>query len=280
MSMRQKRTYLTLFAASACALLTLLCVLHASDARAQVKATARMMFQREVDTPSPGPTGTVTLSKRNGKQTFRVDVRNLAGESFGLFYGNSLDSNALVRLIATMDRGASNANWSLAYEAVGGAPPQLPVADLDDLSSTFLFIAQPSDASNVVDSVLFAPVPSLLSPITSFNTKTPLLLPPIPPSLTSKGFVRSQFVSAQGRSVFEVRTKGLPGGNQYSVWIADAPGSTNFTDIGTLTSGVFRRDTKKGETLPLSADTVTNLTGHTILIRDAFGDLHLFGQIP
>ncbi len=143
---------------------------------------SQIMFQRNVDTPSPGPNGIAVLKKQGTKQIFSVTVNNLPGSSFGVFYGVSNVSNTTntpVFLISVMNRQGTNNTWVLHYEGIGGAPPQLPVADLDDLAGTYLFIAQPSGTNSIVDVILFAQVPPLTkqSAAPHFNAKSPLTVP-------------------------------------------------------------------------------------------------------
>src|SRR6266446_3316677 len=78
-----------------------------------VSATAQntsstMTFQRAIDTPSPGPSGTVVLKKQAATQSFTVNVRNLPGSSYGVFYGVANTTNSPVFLISVMSRAGTN----------------------------------------------------------------------------------------------------------------------------------------------------------------------------
>jgi hypothetical protein len=127
--------------------------------------SARTTFQRTVDTPSPGAQGTVDLKNSGGKQTFKVDVENIGGDSFGLFLGfqNGFDTNK-VFLIGALN-GLLSGHWVVDYSANNGlAPVQLLgcyddgesercVGELGDLSGMFLFISQPTGTTNITDCV-------------------------------------------------------------------------------------------------------------------------------
>lgn len=250
---------------------------------------SQIMFQRSVDTPSPGPNGIVVLKKQGVKQIFSVNVNNLAGSSFAVFYGVANSTNSPVFLISVMNRQGTNDNWVLHYEAVGGAPPQLLVSDLDDLAGIYLFIAQPSDTNSIVNGVLFAQIPPLTkqSAAPRFNARSPLAPPAgAPPNPAEKGAIRAAFIGTRGRSLFSVRATHLSGGGSYTLLLEDPLSSSSFTNIGSLvlspssTTGTFERDTAKGETLPFELPTSQDLSGRGIQIRDAFNQLHLEGVIP
>ena len=267
----------------------------ARNAPAQDTSSA-MTFQREVDTASPGPAGTALLKKQGTKQIFSVAVHDLAGTSYGVFVGPSNDTNTPVFLISAMDGQPATGNWVLNYRAVGGAPPQLGVADLDDLAGSYLFIATPgqTNISNgvtnlFVDAVLFTQITPLTTKAsaTRYNLKSALTPPPVaPPNPRTKGFVKTTYAGTIGRSVLNIFATRLSGGGAYTIFVQDSPSSQTLTNIGSLVlspethTGTFRRDTRKGETLPFESPTVQDLSGRAIEIRDAFGVTHLQGVIP
>lgn len=288
-----------------------------------------MSLQRTVDTPSPGPFGSVSLvQSANGKQTFNVDVKQLEGQSFGIYFAtnNTFDTNA-VFFLGSLDL-KTNGHWAIQYSAVGSAPPQLTtripgVTDLMDMAGLFIFVSNPSGSTNfsgcvtnitgcttnivggvtnfdncvtnidscvtnpVVNGVLVAEVPPLLANASAFNFKGKAILglPIAPPSPNAKGFITTKFNAKTGTSLLDIRATGLNGGQVYTVYFSTTPGGLTFTNLSITLNQVgnsfsFHRDTRLGETLPLLASTVTNLSGINIEIRDAFDDLHLGGTIP
>jgi hypothetical protein len=248
-----------------------------------------MTFQRTIDTPGPGVNGSVVLKKQGAKQSFTVNVRNLPGDSFGVFYGAANATNSPVFLISVMSRSGSNDNWVLHYDAVGSAPPQLPVTNLDDMADLYLFIAQPSDTNSIVDAVLVAQVPALTqNPAAfSFHLKSALTPPLIaPPNPKTKGLITTTFLGKQGRSIFDLHVNHLSGGGAYTIFVEDPPSSSIFTNLGSLelsastVTGTFHRDTGKGETLPFQSPTEYGLSGRGVQIRDAFDQIHVQGVIP
>ena len=272
--------------------------------------SARSFFQRTVDSPGEGANGTLELKKNGNKQSIQIDVHGLGDESMGIFIGTSTDTNDPIARIAPLN-GKTNNHWVLTLESDAGAPPQLStslltVNDLDDMAGFFLFVGNPAGATNIHDCVtnevdgsvgncitsevfhtfLFTQIPSLSSANSSFNTKTKIAMnqPAIPESPNAKGTVITKFNASQGRSLFEVVASGLPGGQTYSLMLSNSF-TVGFTNIAELTTGSgkkvsFKRDTKLGETLPLHAATVTNLSGTVILITDDLDFVHLFTVLP
>jgi hypothetical protein len=125
--------------------------------------SARTTLQRTVDSSGAGPSGSATLRKSGTKQSFQLQVRDLAGESFGLFVGleNGFDTN-LVQFIAPLNK-RTNDRWVLEYSAnTGMVPVQFSdlcvvdgdetncVTDIEQLAGFFLFVANPTGQTNVV----------------------------------------------------------------------------------------------------------------------------------
>jgi hypothetical protein len=116
---------------------------------------ATSTFQREVDTPSPGPFGTAVLEEKGSDQIFSVTINNLSGASsgsgggsasnasFGVFISTANNTNTPVSLIGPMNLLGTNDTWVLKYEGVGAAPAQLGIANLQELSGQYLVIGNP-----------------------------------------------------------------------------------------------------------------------------------------
>jgi len=124
-------------------------------------------FQREVDTPSPGPFGTTVLEEKGSDQIFSVTVDNLSGlaagtvgsggtsasnASFAVYFSAANNTNTPVFFIAPLNLLGTNDTWTLKYEGVGAAPAQLGVADLQDLSGLYVVIGNPGP-TNIVGGV-------------------------------------------------------------------------------------------------------------------------------
>ncbi|HTS19056.1 MAG TPA: hypothetical protein VMP11_15890 [Verrucomicrobiae bacterium] len=260
-------------------------------------------FQRELDTPSPGPSGIAVLTEKGSSQIFSVTINNLTGVanggsgSFGVFLSDANTTNIPVFLIGPMSLKGTNATWVLTYEGVGAAPAQVGVADLVDLSGMYLIIANPGTnvvvdgvTNEIVNAVLYTRIPAFTTKGAAphYNRKSPLITPAVsPPNPAEKGWVKTIYTGSQGRSVFDISAFHLSGGGSYSILIEDPPSSSTMTNIGSLvigtnsvSTGTFTRDTRKGETLPLEMPTVSGLSGRAIEIRDAFNEIHLEGTIP
>jgi len=176
---------------------------------AGTKSSATATFQRTVDTPSPGPKGSVQLKKNGSKQTFLVDIRDLEGESFGLFLGfsNNNETNIVcdttnlvcvtnlvtseitcttncvtnevkvsVGLIGVL-RGLTNNHWVVEYEANDGfAPVQLSGCFTDGMNTNCI-----SDLDDLAGMFLF-----IANPSDESNTVNAVLFAEVPPLTTGK----------------------------------------------------------------------------------------------
>lgn len=259
-------------------------------------------FQAEVASTSPGACGTAVLEEKGPNQIFSVTINNLSGVSngtsgsFGVFVGPANMTNSPIDLIGPMSLQGTNNTWVLRYEAVGTAPAQLGVSNLEDLAGMYLLIANPGYTNvvngvtnEIVEAVLFTRIPAFTtkSGAPHFSRKSLLTTPPVPPNPDEKGWVKTVYTGSDGRSFFDISAYHLSGGGTYSIFIENPPASSNMNNIGSLViptnvlhSASYSCDTRKGETLPFSSPTVRDLSGRMIQIRDAFGEIHLEGTIP
>lgn len=300
---------------------------------------ATSMFEREVDTPSPGTSGTAVLEEKGSDQIFSLTINNLSGlaggsggssasnASFAAYFSTANNTNIPVNFLAPLNLQGTNDTWTLKYKGVGEAPPQLGVGDLQDFTGLYLIIGDPGPTNIVggmtnivgsvtnvvggvtnitgtvtnivggvtnffVNTVLFTQVPAFTTKAEAprYNRKSQLTTLSVPPNPIEKGYVKTSFAGSTGRSVFDIFANNLTGGQSYSIFIEfhiPSPSSTIMSNIGPLNIstndlhvGTYQRDTRKGETLPFSFPTVTNLSGLAIQIRDGFDEIHLEGTIP
>ena len=297
------------------------------EVRAENKISATGAFRATIDSGVgggfsgvAGASGSVVIRRQGAKQSFAVDVRNLAGSNYGVFRGDTFSTNYPTFFIAALNRrGGTNNSWNLEYASTSGAPPQLGVADVTNLADKIIYIATPgttnitgavtnlvgcttnivggvtnlvgcttniigSVTNVIVGAVLWAPIPDFSAhPGKESFKETGALEPPVsaPPSPRSHGSIKVQFVGARGRSVLDMRAK-IPGGHEYTVWMIDGLGFTN--NIGSLAllgaNGRFIRDTGKGQPLPLQAREISALSSRGVLIFDEFSEVVLEGEIP
>src|SRR5262245_35361687 len=248
----------------------------------------QVSLQRPTPAPDADAFGKVELEKQGSEQEFKVDGRNLpAGpaDGFGVFVEEGVGSGTFLTVGAMALKSPSQGRWELNLEHPGAAPPQLGVADLTDLAGRRVEVRGTSGAL-----YLWAILPSIgSSPCAgSVNQKAGLSPPAVsPPSPAAKGTVAVKLKASQGISFFELKVqKGLVPTPDYVVWIEDAPGSGTFTAAGALqmkasgTKGRLRRDTKKGDSLPLEVGSVLDLSGRAVQVRDGASAVHLVGTIP
>ena len=226
----------------------------------------QVSLQRPDSAPDADAFGNVGLDKRGGRQEFSVDARNLPTDA-GVF-SVALESGAGTGVFFAVGdlevKNPAKGRFGLSLEADGAAPAALGVADLDDLAARRV---------QVVDSIgvvfLWGVLPGTAqSPgLGNLNGKGALAPPASAPAGSkASGSVQTRYNAPQGASTFEVRAKNLLAGPIYSVWIGDGVGG--FVQVGTLSKGTFKRQTRRGQSLPLGAGTLGELSGRPIEVRD------------
>ncbi|HET6202051.1 MAG TPA: hypothetical protein VFI25_04515 [Planctomycetota bacterium] len=226
----------------------------------------QVSLQRPDPAPDADATGRAELEKRGGRQGFVVAARDLptGAGTLSAELESGVGTGAFFSVGGLALDNAAQGRFTLGLEAEGAAPAILGVADLaglagrrvrvvDSLGTVFLWGALPGVAQS----------PGL----GSFDRRS-LLSPPVGSTVAPKagGFVRSRLVAPQGASTFEVRANHLPSGPTFSVWIDDGTGA--FVQVGNLAKGSLKRDTRKGQSLPLGVGTLDALAGRSIEIRD------------
>ena len=158
--------------------------------------TAVSQFRRTVTDSERGPYGTVRLSKKNGKQTIQVNIRNLFEDSFAIFIttNNSatLNTNDLVFSTALLDRSsAKKGDWSRKLEGNGAAPIEIPIfTDLTELAGKQMHIARPGEDLEVGLTNLTECVTNIVGVTTNVNCTTNIIvgLPFFDPGTTQTVF--------------------------------------------------------------------------------------------
>jgi hypothetical protein len=133
-----------------------------------------------------------------------------------------------------------------------------------------------------IDTFLWAPVPTLAAnpSVYSFNKKVAMDQPPIPPSPNAKGTILMTYSGSSGRSLLDIRINNMVKGQIYGLWVSDAGTNVNagtFVALGKSggTDAKFRRDTEKGDPLPVQVASTADLTNRLFEVRDGFGAVHL-----
>ena len=258
--------------------------------------------------------GRVMLTKVNGTQTFLLDARNLAPgtTAFNFAYGvliAAAPGSTNFNHIGVMNLVSSNAkkrrsHWILRYSNVGSAPPQLGVADVAGLAGLELRIVtsplSPSPNKVALHAILppVLPDPTVLSALKKIAMTVPPAGPGTPPSPLAIGTLTVQHDGLKGRSVLSIQASNLSKGTGYIVFLENAPGADQYTEIdelnepanfpNNLAGGSLRLDTIKGNALDFFASTPADLAGRKILVVDPFFDafnpslssVHLMATMP
>jgi len=249
---------------------------------------SEVALQRPASAPDPDAFGKAKLEKKGGKQKFAVEARELPagpGDLFRVHLEDGVGSGSFFTVGDMSLESEPTGPWELTLQSTGTAPSSLGVADLEDLAGRVVEVRDAADAvylRGVLPALAQAPG------LGNVNRKANLSPPGgMSPSPDAKGWVRVRYIAPKGRSRLDVVVqKGLAPGSSYSVWIEDAVGAGTLTEVGEVsldssgTSGRFRRDTKKGQSIPLGAATVLDYSGRVIEIRDGALAVHLEGVIP
>jgi murein DD-endopeptidase MepM/ murein hydrolase activator NlpD len=240
---------------------------------------------RRVDSsPDRDGAGVLSMSVKGFDETLSVSVSRLdggIGQPLLLMCETSFGSGRFITIGQLIPTNAAAGKWRLSIAGPGAAASALGVPDLVDLQGRRLQIADaqgdvyleglfpPLFPSGGAQKALKASIRSRLGPPPDTN-----LLP------APRGSVRIAWSEPRGRSLFEVRTAKLPFSASHSVWLQDAA-SGELIPIGQLVDGVFRRDTKKGDPLPVGVWTAASLSGGArVEIRDSSGIVILEGSTP
>jgi len=107
------------------------------------------------------------------------------------------------------------------------------------------------------------------------------------PAPKMKGKLRLRAFKKKGVQRLRIGAKGVPyEGRTFHVFLEEPRDSGNYVDVGELTQrrksmkGRYRRNTRKGEGLPLGADFLSTLTDRGVQIRDQDDVVYLMGTIP
>lgn len=243
-----------------------------------------------------GSFGKLVVQKKGEHQSFVLNAYGLSltpDGGYGLFIGSSPDVTGAV-FINVLSNLGTNGHWQLVLDSTNGAPAELRarlgVGDVNELVGLFAFVADGGTnvaLQNVALQTLVTPLVPKLSTL-NFRKTVRMTRPDPAPSIHATGTIRVKYNGATGASLLDVRARHLAKGNIYCAYFVVAPGDSAPTcesgDYLSTGNGFITYDTGKGEDLPyglpLGVNTVTNLSGLFVEIRDAFGATHLSGKIP
>ncbi|MFN0205190.1 MAG: hypothetical protein ACKVS6_02615 [Planctomycetota bacterium] len=242
----------------------------------------------EIDPPDTNATGRIRLRIQGSESEFECEAEHVDTDvtaSFSVHIETLAGSNAYFLVGPLSLVSGKTPHWRLEFKNEGTPAPELGVGTLIDLAGRRIQFRDKNDAT-----VLRGIVPAVTTGIgkNNFNERANLTHPAASqPSPKAHGWVRSRYNAPQGASSFEVRAANLADLNTYDVFIETALGSGVFDKAGSLQlkgnktkSGVFKRETKNGDALPLGVMTLGELTDREIEIRDGNGNVHLNGTSP
>ncbi|HET6203485.1 MAG TPA: phytase, partial [Planctomycetota bacterium] len=234
----------------------------------------RVSLQRDLLQPDLDASGTISMSISNGVESFVVVGKNLdvLGGTYEVLVETAPESGTFLDVGHLTSTNANAGAWVLDLEA-SGAIAEFGGADLSALAGRRVEIRSGSTV------YLFAVLPALTG-LLNVNLLGPLDAAPGSPAPGAIGSVKLGFKAKAGTSRFDLKSKGLPVGPTYTVWVSSGTTeSPSFSQVGTLVKGRLRTDTKKGQTLPLGVGFVSDLYGRTVEVRDGTTPV-LSGTLP
>lgn len=226
------------------------------------KLSAKIALRRPLVPGDPDALGVATLLVDGTTQSVSVDLAKLqapAGDTLEAFLEEQAGSGVFVE-IAELTKTAASGSWKAKLTNPAGLPPQAQVGSLFDLVGRTLEIR---DGAGVAH--LTAELPPL------FGLDDLTLKSPMEPTADAPGGSKSQLSltvkKTTGSSGFEITTKGLPISSACSAFLEDPPGSGLFAEVGALSKGKLKLDTKLGSPLPLGLPSLLALVGRRLELR-------------
>ncbi|MBI3818765.1 MAG: hypothetical protein HY286_08755 [Planctomycetes bacterium] len=234
--------------------------------------------------PDADAAGIVKMIEKPGKIKFETEGFHLDTDSaaaYKVFIENSAGANTyyLVGAMALENAGFHD-EWELELTSTTGVPVELNVANLSDLGGRNLQIHDKNDAV-----VLSGLLPALASTAAASSSKSGSLN--AAGKTNARGKVILKYDAPHGATSIQLKATNLAVGNGYNVFVETKAGGGVFTNAGALSlsgnksiTGLYRRDSSKGQTLPLGLSTASQLTSRKIQIRDNNNQVVLAGEIP
>jgi hypothetical protein len=231
--------------------------------------------------PSPAPdsdaSGYVETRKRakDNHQKFKVEAEHLdpAG-SFAVFVEDAVGSGVFAN-VGAMGPESKIGEFELELETEDGDALPFGVTDVADLAGRGV---QVRDASDVV--LLEGVVPGV-----SFSLKATKAQTSLTAVIAGKGKLRLRNVPKKAQQFFELQLKKVGKGAVVEVFVFD-PNTSSMALVQTLNANgggntKLKINTRKGQSLPLNALTLSELGGRAIEVRlQGAGTVLLTGVIP
>ncbi|MGH7151792.1 MAG: phytase, partial [Planctomycetota bacterium] len=234
----------------------------------------RISLQRDLAQPDADAFGTISMSIANGLQAFVVVAKklDLLGGTYDVLLEEGAGRGTFLDIGDLAPTNPNGGGWILALGA-SGSISELGGADVNRLAGRRVEIRDGATP------YVFAVLPSLPS-LLNVNLQGALAAAPGSPAPAAVGLVKLRSKAKAGTAKFELKSKGLPVGPTYTVWVSEgtAEGAA-FSQVGTLVKGKLKIDTKKGQTLPLGVGFLSDLYGRTVEVRDGTTAV-LSGTIP
>jgi hypothetical protein len=245
-----------------------------------------------VDAPDVNATGQVEIGKSGQDQEFNVTALNLDKETppgpFEVWMEDGVGSGVFVKVDTMTLKAPAQGKWELKLEAAGTAPPALGVGDVDDTAGRVVQVRDAGGVNVYLQGVVAPILPGGCSPVTpAVKGEMDLQRPASQPDPDAKG--RLQMQKRGKNQDFEVRAEKLdaPTNAQYNAFLETAVESGVYSPVGGMVlknaaTGLWRLDLDGKCAAPaiLGVNDVSLLSGRRVQVRNANGDVVLFGVLP
>ena len=249
--------------------------------------TAEADLRRPSPAPAPNAAGRLEMCFRNHhEQQFRVEIAGIDSTlgTYTLWITSNPGSGGFQNAGDFVSTGANSGRFERIVERHGRQDVlPLRVNNLSQLQNRRLEVRNPNGAT-----ILLVTIPRLKgnngrgSGSNWIERELPLLRPIGEPIPEAMGKVKARWNGQD--SELEIETEGFDvRQTNYSAWIED--GNASLQNTGDLRhkgrdGGEISWETNRGDTLPVGANTILDLAGRRIEIRNSNGTVVLEGSVP
>jgi hypothetical protein len=251
----------------------------AKGPKAKDKQDSQISLVRPDPAPDEDAQGTLRIRTHKGKDRFDIHVQKVdASQAHDVFIEDPAESAAFVHVTTLSGDGD---DLKLALDTKKGDALPLGVPQVADLIGRRVEI-RAGDGQVL----LFGDVPPFGLSKKPGKAKADIGAPDGAPAPEMHAKLSLRSKADKGQERIELKAKKVPWNDgPFDVFVEDGVGSGVFVNAGDVqkesdSEGSYRRDTKKGQSLPAGVSFVSELAGRTIEVRNELDVVYLRGTIP
>ena len=242
------------------------------------KQDSQISLVRPDDPPDANAKGTLRIRHKGNGDSLEVHVMQVTeGHEHHLWMEDPIDSDDFTE-VGTLD--GDGGSQQLKFDTKKGGTLPLEAASLEDLIGRRVEVRH-DDAT-----VLLGVVPPWGLSKKPLKAKVTIGAPDGAPAPEMHGNLSLRGKDDKGQERIDLKAKHVPfDDGPFHVFVEEDAGAGTFVDSGKLEKtgdheGRWRRDTKKGQSLPDGVFFVSELAGRLIEVRDEADVVYLRGTIP